>query len=108
MSCKRAEQDKEHREYFYKTRRELFGFGYQGSVHGFLKRLVEDKYHRRQNRDAAQHAEQHALCHDDSQISSEREGHEAQRDESRDGRYRASENRGDGLVYRLSHRFPVV
>ena len=61
-------------------------------MHQLLQRPVKQKYHCGQNRHAADNAEDNALCHDNAEILSESEGHEAERDESCNGRYGTSDN----------------
>ena len=107
----RKDEDKDcnkHREYFYDTGRQLSHIGDQGTVAGLLQRLVEYQDQRRQHSDAAQHAQQHALCHNDAQIPAHGKGHEAQCDEPGHGSDGTAHHRGQGGLDSGGHGLLVI
>ena len=75
---------------------------------GFLQGLIQHKDQRGQNRDAADHAEDNALCHDKAQIASQREGHEAQCREAGNRRDGAADDGSQRLMDGARHGFLVV
>ena len=72
-----------------------------GPVDGLLK----GEHHGRQERDAADHADQHALDHHHAQVAAQGEGHEDQRREARDGGGGAADDREE---YGIVHRDPQL
>ena len=93
---------------FDHARRELFCRRNQRPVHGLGERLVEHQDHGRQHGHAAEHTQQHALCHDDAEVASERKGHKAERDKACHGGDGAADDRGKGLLDGKRHRLLVV
>jgi hypothetical protein len=83
--------------------RHAAGAQMDGAVRGALNGLVQGEDESRQDGDAADHAEDHALCHDDAQIHSQGEGHEAQGDKSGDGGQRGTGDGHDCGGHRLRH-----
>ena len=62
----------------------------------------------REQRHRAQHAEDNALAHNDAEIAAERETHKANRDEARNRRQAAADNRGERLPDCCCHGFIAV
>ena len=79
------------------------GVADQRTVTGLLQGAVQQQDQRGQQGDAAQHAQQHALGHDQTQILAQREAHEAQGGEARDGGGGAAHHRGKGGVNGVGH-----
>ena len=77
--------------------------GYYRPMLCLLQRLVKNKYHCRQHGHAAEHAEQHALRHNDAEVTAQCKGHEAKRYKSGYCRYRASDHRCKCLADSGSH-----
>ena len=73
------------------------------TVAGMLQRFVEYQNQRRQDGYATDDAEHNALCHDDSEVTSECEAHEAERDKARNGGNRTAEDARQRFVNRVRH-----
>ena len=59
--------------------------GQQGPVAGLFNGLVKEPDHAGQQHHRAQHAHDHALAHDDTQVAAKGEAHEADGNEARNG-----------------------
>ena len=73
-----------------------------------LYKRLKRQYQRRQYRDTAEHSENNALCHYDTQVFSKRESHEAKCQEACDCSKRAARYRNERVRYRMRHRFFLV
>ena len=97
-SDEQGEDHQKHGEDLYQLLGEAPHIGDDGAVLRLLQGLIQHKDHRRQHGDAAQHAQQHALGHDDAQIPTQREAHEAQGDEAGNGGHGAADDAGESGV----------
>ena len=73
-----------------------------------LKRFIQHKDQGRKNGNASDHADKDTLCHDQTEVSAHGETHEAQSDESGNGRNRASDDARQRLTDRHHHSFLVI
>ena len=73
-----------------------------------LKRFVEYQNQRGQDRHAADDAEDDTLCHDDSEVTSQREAHEAERDEACNRCNRAADHAGQRFADCIRHGIAFV
>ena len=64
---------------------------------GLFDEPFKGQKHRRQERDAAEHADDDALDHHHAQVTAQREGHEDQRREARDGGDGGADDGHEGL-----------
>ena len=65
---------------------------------GLLERFIQQEDQRRQHGNAADDPQKNALCHDDTKVKSQSEGHEAQGNESGDGGDGAPDHGGEGVA----------
>ena len=86
----KRENYKEEREYPHNSLGKPLHLRKQRPMLGLLQRFIQNKDQRGKHRDAAEHAEQDALCHYNAEIPAHCKGHEAQRDEARNGGDRAA------------------
>ena len=105
---KDRKQDKEHREDFDDPFGKSTSTRDERSVSAFLKRLIEYQDQGRKYGHASDHTDDNAFCHDQTEVTSHGETHEAKSDESCDRCDGTSDNAAERLADRDHHRFFII
>ena len=100
---KQGKDNQKHGEDIHQLLGKASHIGDDGAVLGLLQGFIQHQDHRRQHGDAAQHAQQHALGHDDAQIPAQGKAHKAQSDEAGDSGDGAADDAGKGIVDGAGH-----
>ena len=97
------EDDQEHRKPLQHPVSEAIELRNERLVFCLLQNRIKYQHHRGQDRDACQHAEEHALRHDEAEVHAQCVAHKAQGDETGDGGDGAADDGGEGRLDSLRH-----